>query len=100
LSNARLVAISGLLKGTVWAANDGPLSLGRDASNQLVVSDPAVSRKHCSVSEVSSGVFEIADLDSHNGTSVNGTQVSRRAIEHGDRIRIGEQRVCVPHWPG
>jgi len=89
LSNPRLMAISGLLKGTVWAANDGPLSLGRDASNQVEVSDAAVSRKHCSVSEVSSGVFEIADLDSHNGTSVNGTKVSRRAIQHGDRIRIG-----------
>jgi transcriptional regulator with GAF, ATPase, and Fis domain len=89
LSNPRLVAISGLLKGTVWAATDGPLFLGRDASNQVEVSDAAVSRKHCSVSEVSSGVFEIADLDSHNGTSVNGIKVSRRAIQHGDRIRIG-----------
>jgi pSer/pThr/pTyr-binding forkhead associated (FHA) protein len=69
LSNPRLVAISGFLKGTVWPAKDGPLFLGRDASNQVEVSDRAVSRKHCSISEVSSGVFEIADLDSHNGTS-------------------------------
>jgi transcriptional regulator with GAF, ATPase, and Fis domain len=89
LSNPRLVAISGLSKGAVWAANDGPLSMGRDASNRMEVKDAAVSRKHCSVSEVSSGVFEIADLDSHNGTSVNGTKVSRTAIQHGDRIRIG-----------
>ena len=89
MSNPRLMAISGLLQGTVWTAKDGPLFMGRDSSNQVVVSDAAVSRKHCSVSEFSSGVFEIADLDSHNGTSVNGTKVSRRAIQHGDRIRIG-----------
>jgi Nif-specific regulatory protein len=89
LNNARLVATSGYLKGTVWALKDGPLFMGRDASNQVEVGDPAVSRKHCSIREVSSGNFEIADLDSHNGTSVNGTKVSRRAIEHGDRIRIG-----------
>ena len=89
MSNARLVATSGYLKGTVWALNDGPLFMGRDASNQVEVSDPAVSRKHCCISTLSSGAFEIADLDSHNGTSVNGTKVSRRTIEHGDRIRIG-----------
>jgi transcriptional regulator with GAF, ATPase, and Fis domain len=89
LSDARLVATSGYLKGTVWLLKDGPLFLGRDAANQVEVSDPAVSRRHCSISEVSSGVFEIADLDSHNGTSVNGTNVNRRTIEHGDRIRIG-----------
>jgi transcriptional regulator with GAF, ATPase, and Fis domain len=89
LSNARLVATSGYLKGTVWALKNGPLFMGRDASNQVEVSDPAVSRKHCCISPLSSGAFEIADLDSHNGTSVNGTKVSRRAIEHGDRIRIG-----------
>ena len=91
MSNPRLLAISGSLKGTLWSATDGPLFLGRDPSNQVRadVSDAAVSRRHCSVTEVSSGVFEIADLDSHNGTSVNGTKVSRKPIEHGDRIRIG-----------
>jgi pSer/pThr/pTyr-binding forkhead associated (FHA) protein len=89
LSNARLVATSGYLKGTVWALKDGPLLMGRDASNQVEVGDPAVSRRHCSISELPGGTFEIADLDSHNGTSVNGTKVSRRPIEHGDRIRVG-----------
>ena len=89
MNNPRLVATSGFLKGTVWPTKDGPLFLGRDASNHVEVSDRAVSRKHCSISEVSIGVFEVADLDSHNGTSVNGTKVSRRAIDHGDRIRIG-----------
>ena len=87
--NPRLVAISGFPKEMVRIAQDGPLILGRDSSNQVEVDDPAVSRRHCSVSEVSSGVFEIADLDSHNGTFVNGTRVSRSALQHGDRIRIG-----------
>jgi Nif-specific regulatory protein len=89
VNDARLVAISGLLKGTVWRAKDGPLLLGRDASNQVQTRDTAVSRKHCSVTEASSGGFEIEDLNSHNGTFVNGTKVSRKAIQHGDRIRAG-----------
>ncbi|MGA7443260.1 MAG: FHA domain-containing protein, partial [Candidatus Sulfotelmatobacter sp.] len=87
--NPRLLSISGCPKETVRIVKDGPLILGRDPSNQLGVGDPSVSRKHCSVSEVSSGVFEIADLDSHNGTFVNGERVSRQTIEHGDRIRVG-----------
>jgi transcriptional regulator with GAF, ATPase, and Fis domain len=91
VNDPRLLAISGLLKGTLWYARDGPMFMGRDPSNQVRpdASDATVSRRHCSVIEVSSGVFEIADLDSHNGTFVNGCKVSRKAIEHGDRIRIG-----------
>ena len=89
MTDARLVATSGLLKGTAWRAKDGPLLLGRDASSPVRISDAAVSRKHCSVTEVAGGGFEIEDLNSHNGTFVNGTKVSRKAIQHGDRIRIG-----------
>ena len=87
--NARLMSISGVPKEIVRVVKDGPLILGRDPSNQLEVGDPAVSRRHCSVSEVSADVFEVADLDSHNGTFVNGARVSRLTIQHGDRIRIG-----------
>jgi transcriptional regulator with GAF, ATPase, and Fis domain len=83
------MSISGFPKEFVRVVKDRPLILGRDPSNQLEVGDPAVSRKHCSVSEVSADVFEVADLDSHNGTFVNGARVSRQTIQHGDRIRIG-----------
>jgi transcriptional regulator with GAF, ATPase, and Fis domain len=89
LINPRLTSISGFPREIVRVVKDGPLILGRDPSNQLEVGDPAVSRKHCSVSEVSADVFEVADLDSHNGTFVNGTRVSRQTVQHGDRIRIG-----------
>jgi transcriptional regulator with GAF, ATPase, and Fis domain len=89
LINPRLVSISGFPKEIVWVVKDGPLILGRDPSNQLEVGDRAVSRKHCSVSEISTDVFEIADLDSHNGTFVNGARMIRQTIQHGDRIRIG-----------
>ena len=83
------MSISGFPKEIVRVVTDGPLILGRDSSNQLEVGDPAVSRKHCSVSEVAADVFEVIDLDSHNGTFVNGARVSRQIIQHGDRIRIG-----------
>ncbi len=87
--NPRLVAKSGPLEGTVRAITDGQLSLGRDTANQIMIGDFAVSRKHCAISEVSPGVYEISDLESHNGTFVNGVQINRTPIRHGDRIRVG-----------
>ncbi|MGA8490042.1 MAG: sigma 54-interacting transcriptional regulator [Terriglobales bacterium] len=87
--NPRLIATSGPLEGTVWAITDDPLSVGRDAANQVMIGDYGVSRKHCTISQASQGVYEIWDHDSHNGTLVNGIQVSRAPIQHGDRIRVG-----------
>jgi transcriptional regulator with GAF, ATPase, and Fis domain len=86
--NPRLVTTAGANKGMVWTVSDS-LTLGRDSSNQVEVRDPAVSRRHCAVTKVGRGLFEVADYDSHNGTFVNGTKVSRKVIQHGDRIRIG-----------
>jgi transcriptional regulator with GAF, ATPase, and Fis domain len=87
--NPRLQAISKFPEKTIHVVKGHPLILGRDSSDQMRVNDLAVSRRHCSVNEVSDGVFEIADLDSRNGTFVNETQVNRKTIQHGDRIRIG-----------
>jgi transcriptional regulator with GAF, ATPase, and Fis domain len=81
--------MSGPLEGTVHTITDGPLYLGRDPANQVMIGDSAVSRKHCAISQVTQGIYEISDLDSHNGTFVNGIQVSRTPIQHGDLIRIG-----------
>ena len=87
--NPRLMAMSGPLEGRVWAITDDPLAVGRDAANQVTIGDSAVSRKHCTISQVSQGVYEISDLESHNGTLVNGIPVVRAPIQHGDKIRVG-----------
>ena len=87
--NPRLVALSGPLEGTVRTLADGPLSLGRDTANQIMIGDSAVSRNHCTIAEISPDIYEISDLESHNGTFVNGIQISRTPIGHGDRIRVG-----------
>jgi transcriptional regulator with GAF, ATPase, and Fis domain len=89
LLNPRLVALSGPLGGTVRALTDGSLSLGRDTANQIMIGDRAVSRLHCTITHVSPDVYEISDLESHNGTFVNGIQITRTPIRHGDRIRVG-----------
>jgi Nif-specific regulatory protein len=62
--------------------------VGRDSSNQLCLQDRAVSRKHFSISETDAA-FHLVDLDSRNGTFVNGIPVRRKLLGHGNTIRVG-----------
>jgi transcriptional regulator with GAF, ATPase, and Fis domain len=87
--NPRLVAIAGPLKDSVFALPEGELSIGRDSANVLSVPDPSVSRRHCVVSRTSDS-FQVRDLDSRNGTLINGTAVEADQIRHGDQISVGD----------
>ncbi len=85
----RVVALSGLAKGEIFPVNGGRVTLGRDNSNTVqIVDDKTVSKKHCAI-ETKDGSFEVVDLESHNGTFINGIPVKRRPLVHGDVIRIG-----------
>jgi transcriptional regulator with GAF, ATPase, and Fis domain len=84
----RLLAITGLLTGTVRQLVNGQISIGRDDVNQLCLADPVVSRRHCTIRKMDEK-HELVDLDSQNGTFVNGTPIRRKTVEHGDTIRIG-----------
>ena len=64
------------------------LRIGRAPDNDIVVSDLGVSRHHAELRRTGSG-YEIVDLDSHNGTFVNGQRVSVRAADRGDIVGIG-----------
>jgi two-component system, NtrC family, response regulator HydG len=86
--NPRIVAISGALKGQEFQLDKGRVSIGRDASNTIAAPDSAVSRRHCLV-EWLDGHAQLTDLESHNGTFVNGIPVSRRTLAHGDVVRLG-----------
>ena len=86
--NHRLVARDGPLKGSVFSLDSSEFSVGRNPSNRLSVSDPSLSRQHCVI--VARGAqFEIRDLDSRNGTFVNGVPVHERVLADSDEIQIG-----------
>jgi len=92
----RLIAISGTLTGTVRELNDSPISVGRLETNQLRLTDPAVSRCHCTIQLIDSknnqgqnSQYELVDLGSRSGSFINGMPVLRRPLDHGDTIRIG-----------
>jgi transcriptional regulator with GAF, ATPase, and Fis domain len=85
----RLLVLSGPLKDTTIPLSEGEVTIGREASNGIAVVDPSVSRKHCLLSG-ENGRFLVRDLDSRNGTLVNGTAVEEQGLQHGDEIAAGD----------
>ncbi len=85
----RLLAISGSLTGTTYVLTGDHVGIGREEANELRLRESAVSRRHCTV-EASGSQYQVSDLDSRNGTFVNGIPVKRKILEHGDTIQIGK----------
>jgi Nif-specific regulatory protein len=90
----RLIAITGPLKGTTIPLVDPETIIGRDPTNPVAVNDPLVSRKHCALrkSEGEGGAVQVADLESLNGTLVNGVPTREKTLDHGDRIKVGSSQ--------
>ncbi|TWT94329.1 GGDEF domain-containing protein [Neorhodopirellula pilleata] len=62
--------------------------IGRDPASDLVLSDHSVSRQHASISLDRDGYYA-EDLESTNGTFVNGNLIARCRLESGDTVQIG-----------
>jgi ABC transport system ATP-binding/permease protein len=65
------------------------MRIGRIADNDLVLPDLEVSRHHAELRRSPSGAYQIIDLDSHNGTYVNGRRVSSAVLSESDIVSIG-----------
>jgi ABC-type multidrug transport system ATPase subunit len=65
------------------------MRIGRIPDNDLVLPDLDVSRHHAELRKSPSGTYEIVDLGSHNGTYVNGRQVSSAVLSEADIVSIG-----------
>jgi transcriptional regulator with GAF, ATPase, and Fis domain len=93
-----LVVIAGpLTKDASFALDGDELSIGRDLTSGICVISSLVSRRHCSIRQ-QDGLVSIHDLDSRNGTFVNGVPVRERVLKHGDVIAVGDSyfRFLVP----
>ena len=73
--------------GTYPLEGRGPWTVGRSQENDIVVSDPNVSRKHARLSRADNG-FVVEDLGSTNGTLLDGAPIDRERIESGDELTL------------
>jgi Nif-specific regulatory protein len=85
---ARLVAISGPLAGEIVLLAEGGARIGRDVSNDICLADLALSRSHCTIG-LTDGLWHICDLESSNGTFVNGVQITDQQLTDRDQIALG-----------
>jgi hypothetical protein len=73
-----------------------PVVLGRSRESDITVEDTNVSRRHAEI-RPEDGVYWIVDLDSTNGTEVNGKRVDRAKLEHDDVIVLGKTELVFEH---
>lgn len=83
-----LKILQGPDRGKVHAIGEGEHLVGRGLDCQIVLADPAVSRKHFRLVRRGDSV-DVLDMGGANGTNVNGNRVSRHTMRPGDRIEIG-----------
>jgi pSer/pThr/pTyr-binding forkhead associated (FHA) protein len=77
------------LNGKSHVLADGRAVLGRSKECDVQVPDPNVSRRHAELRQ-EGGAWWLVDLDSTNGTVLNGKRVQRAKLSEGDTIRLGD----------
>lgn len=77
-----------LSDGSRVRITDRPVTIGRTAELDVVLTDESVSRRHAEVRRVGSDIV-LVDLGSTNGTKVNGTGIRERRLSDGDEITVG-----------
>jgi len=80
--------LEGIDKGRIFRDLPTPVTIGREEGNILRLNDERVSRYHAKV-QFDNGEVIITDLESTNGTRVNGNVVQIRRLKPGDRITVG-----------
>ena len=87
-SFGKLIVIYGAHLGKQYHLSPKRMLIGRTDRSDIFIDDSSVSREHAFI-ERKDGRFILEDLQSTNGTFINGEFVDVRVLNHGDKIRIG-----------
>jgi pSer/pThr/pTyr-binding forkhead associated (FHA) protein len=77
-----------IISGVTHELTDEAITIGRGPDNTIVVNDPSISTHHAQLL-LEGDTYRLKDLDSTNGTRVNGKPVTERVLRFDDRIRFG-----------
>lgn len=94
----QFVMRTGPTPGKTFYLEDAEVTIGRDISNQVVINDAEISRRHAHLIAQPNG-YLLEDLGSTNGTQVNGVPIhGRHPLSDGDRIQAGrlDLRLSLP----
>src|SRR5947209_20212155 len=79
---------STLFPYTMLFRSERSITIGRAPDNMIVIDDPSVSNRHAQL-ELSGETYRLKDLDSTNGTKVNGVPITEPALRFEVQIRFG-----------
>ena len=71
------------------------LTIGRASDNHLVIKVPSISSRHCSIRKLPGESFLIEDLDSSNGTFINGKRIKQTILQPGDSLTLANYPLDV-----
>ena len=86
---AKLVVLSAGMTGRTQDLKVGKTTIGRVEDNTFQIAEPSVSSHHCEVVLRGSEVV-VRDLNSTNGTYINGEKITERVIKPGQILRLGQ----------
>jgi len=86
--------LEGIEAGRVFRKLQTPVTIGREDENDIQLNDERISRFHSKVQE-DSGRIILTDLESTNGTRVNGRPIKMRVLKKGDQISVGRCLLVV-----
>jgi pSer/pThr/pTyr-binding forkhead associated (FHA) protein len=88
MASVTFQVLEGIDKGRVFRDLTTPVTIGREEGNLLRLNDERVSRFHAKL-QLDNGDYVLTDLESTNGTRVNGNTVQIRRLQAGDRVGVG-----------
>jgi hypothetical protein len=91
--------LEGLERGRVFADLQTPVTIGREDDNDIQLNDDRTSRFHAKLQD-DGGQVILTDLDSTNGTRVNGHPVQMKVLQPGDLVTIGRCVLLFGDPPG
>jgi hypothetical protein len=100
MATVTLRVLEGLERGRTYGGLATPVTIGREDDNDIQLNDDRVSRFHAKLQDDGGRVI-LTDLDSTNGTRVNGHPVQMKVLQMGDLVMVGR---CVllfgdlPEW--
>ena len=94
MQSITLRVISGADRGKVFSELSTPITIGREEGNAVQLNDERISRYHVKIQE-DDGRLVVTDLDSTNGTRINGHVCNLKILRYGDTISVGRTVLLV-----
>lgn len=94
MAEVTLTVLHGADRGKVYREVGPPITIGREEGNTIQLNDERVSRCHLKIQDDNDRLV-LTDLDSTNGTKVNGQESHLRILRHGDLISVGRSMLLI-----